>query len=212
MGSGSGVGSQSISICLSRKIPVQRVPHLVPAFLHKKKAALEKVSQAMLGQLRGGHYQWQSRSIETRRKLGMGASLMPWDSLARRQYAGCPQGARVRDCINVCWFKLRQKSQKSSKDLAAFSFCNISQCVSRLPCSETCSPCFTSSSVVYSYAHDTVITGACQLRGMGHSRASMPMGSFDDGTCRNLAGDSFSVPIASLLTTACALNPFASWW
>ena len=123
-----------------------------------------------------------------------------------------PPGARVRDCINVCWFKLRQKSQKSSKDLAASSFCNISQCVSRLPCSETCSPCFTSSSVVYSYAHDTVITGACQLRGMGHSRASMPMGSFDDGTCRNLAGDSFSVPIASLLTTACALNPFASWW
>lgn len=66
--------------------------------------------------------------------------------------------------------------------------------------------------MVYSYLHDSAMTGASQLRGMGHKRESMPMFLFDDNVCRNLAGDSFSVPIASLITTAMALNPFASWW
>ena len=169
-------------------------------------------------QVRGKHYKWQTRTVETRRKLGLAVSSQPWSSLHRETsrrppvYAGCPRVERVQDVINVCWYKLRQKSKWSSDKLRESSFCNISQCVSRLPCSERCSPCFTSSSVLYSYKHDSVMTGASQLRGMGHGRETMPMLLFDDNVCRNLAGDSFSVPIASIITTACTLNPFASWW
>ena len=81
------------------------------------------------------------------------------------------------------------------------AFVNVSECVLRFPVSHGEAPCFTTSSYLYSYEFDRVLSGASNLRGMGHPRTSMPLDTFSDGCARQLAGESFSVPMSSVIET-----------
>ena len=174
-------------------------------------ASLEKSSGADRGLLKR-----QSHHVTARRKLKFSSRLMPWDSVQQRrpQYRGISRVARprVQDHINICWWKMRSTSTRSDKELMRDSFANVSQCVLRFPVSLGEAPCFTTSSYLYSFEHDRILSGASHLRGMGHPRSSMPLSVLPDSAARQLAGESFSVPLSCVIETTLSLNPFASWW
>ena len=163
-----------------------------------------------------GQKKWEAQHVSARRKVNMSAKLRPWDTVRQVQpkYRGISLKCRPRvtEMINVCWFKLRSTNTKSDSRLMRDSFCNVSQSVLRFPVSHGEAPCFTTSSFLYSFEHDQIMSGASHLRGMGHPRSSMPLARFSDATCRQLSGESFSVPISAVIQTSLSLNPFGSWW
>ena len=73
-------------------------------------------------------------------------------------------------------------------------------------------PTYTTSTVLYSYEKDTLLSGASHLRMLGWPVHMMPAAVFDDCLLRDLGGDAFSVPICALVHGACALNSKAVWW
>ena len=117
------------------------------------------------------------------------------------------------DTINVCFWKLKRDNPLlSDKELVKDSFVDVSQCVSRLRVRRNEIPTYTTSTLLYSYGKDTLLSGATHLRMLGWPAQNMPAARFEDGLLRDLGGDAFSVPICTLVHGACALNPKAVWW
>ena len=129
------------------------------------------------------------------------------------------KGARMRDCIDVGFEKSKKirariKGQppptmveECAKDVRV----DISQNVDRLPVSVGPIPCLTTRSLLYDYSHDCLLSGKMHMRLLGWPRRFLS-GKFSDHALRNLAGDGFSLPIASLMGLGCFLNQHADWW
>ena len=142
----------------------------------------------------------------------MAVQFNPWSQLHPRLH-GVPQSARMRDVLNVGFWKLRlMQKHKENGELIHGAFCNLQQSVSRMPVTVGQLPCFGTNSIIYSYQKDTVFTGASHHRAIGWPVHTMPSGIFSDHDLRNLAGESFSLPLCTLLQTAIFLNPHAVWF
>ena len=77
---------------------------------------------------------WPLQSIDTRRKIGLAIGAKPWTS--QKSLVGVPGGARVRDVIDCCFWKLRAAAKNKGKrtdDIVRDHWVNISQSVDRLP-------------------------------------------------------------------------------
>ena len=160
----------------------------------------------------GEHVKWPLDSIDTRRKLKMALQFNLWSQQKPRLH-GVPSSERMRDVLNVSYWKLRfARQDASNEELIKDVFCNIQQSVSRLPLTRDHLPCFGTNTIIYSFQHDQVFTGSSHLRFIGWPLQMMPSGIFSDNEQRNLAGESFSVPLCALLQTAIFLNPMAVWW
>ena len=132
------------------------------------------------------------------------------------------KGARFRDCIDVGFEKskkLRLKKKRQGESLpSTLEECakdlrvDISQNVDRLPVSLGLIPCLTTRSLLYDYTNDSLLSGKMHMRFLGWPRSFLASEKFQDHTLRNLAGEGFSVPIASLMSLGCFLNPYADWW
>ena len=108
----------------------------------------------------------------------------------------------------------KQHLQKrlSEKALAQGAFCNFSQDVARTTVTRGHIGTFTTGCQIYSYEKDCMLTGSAHLRLIGWPVTAMPLSLFNDSTLRNFAGDSFSLPIATIVATAVSLNPYCDWW
>ena len=128
--------------------------------------------------------------------------------------SGVAQSERACDVLDCC-FLLRQKklgpgasTQAITEDLWA----NPSQSVSRKPWSVGKPATTTTSSELYSFEHNAVLSGNATLTAMGHPSNSAPRGKFSERSLRCFAGESFSVPIVAMITHAIYVNPHAPWW
>ena len=156
---------------------------------------------------------WTADKFEARSKLKMADGLMPWTEFAKPQCNILMRSERCVEVANVAWFKLRRQYKAIKQmQLRQNAWCDISQNVTRTPCSWGVLPVYTTSSLIYSYERDLVLSGSAHLMSMGWPSESHPMGDFSDCACRSLSGDSCSVPCTALVMCSCILNPWAPWW
>ena len=153
---------------------------------------------------------WRSRSLAIRHELQIPAQSTPWTSRPRVRLLGIPRTPRVMDCVDVCFAAMQQKyPELSIEQLIKGMFCNTSQSVARLPVSRSFpTPC--TSSVVYSYEHDTLVSGRATMKLLGWPDSALPR-DVSETLYKGLSGDGFSAPISSMLMTVFFANPWAPW-
>ena len=167
--------------------------------------------------------QWVSKSVEARKKLCMPLAAKPWTGRPEVKLLGVPTGSkgeRLRDCIDVGFEKSKklrakmkgQRPPSTAEECAKDVRVDISQNVDRLPVSVGSIPCLTTRSLLYDYGHDCVLSGKMHMRFLGWPSSFLATDKFHDHTLRELAGEGFSLPIASLMELGCFLNPHADWW
>ena len=100
----------------------------------------------------------------------------------------------------------------SHEDLITDAWAHISMSVDRVPVSRGLYPCMLSNSVVYSFQKDLIISGQGHMKLMGWPEAMLPDEPCSDSEYRDLAGNGFSAPIATIIGVACIMNVHAPWW
>jgi len=104
----------------------------------------------------GEHGKWTIDSIDARRKLKMAVQFNPWSQLHPRLH-GVPQSARMRDVLNVGFWKLRlMQKHKENGELIHGAYCNLQQSVGRMPVTVRQLQCFDTNDIFFSYQKDTV--------------------------------------------------------
>jgi hypothetical protein len=176
------------------------------ADLDTHEAKLQKNSRLYL--------QWTSHSAQVRAKLGISRDYDGWTrpgSLPGVVCRGVPRQPRMFDILNCAWAaRLKSLGPGCGTDEARRNFfANPSQSVNRTPWSEGAKT-LCSSSFVYSFELDSLLSGMDMMRLQGWSSAKLHR--FSDGTLRDLAGEGFSLPCAGAVLYAFFLNPHAPWW
>lgn len=158
-------------------------------------------------------------SAKARDQLGMAAAAKPWTGRPETQLRGLPEHAeRVKDLLDIAYWEHRAaQGDMASGDacpekVVAGLWANISQDVSRCPWCVGSIPTFTTSSEMYSFTHDCVLSGHAHLRLMGYPDSASMEGDFREKELKQFAGEAFSVPCISLVLNAYYLNPWAPWW
>ena len=149
-----------------------------------------------------------SETSSIRTKMGLAITKMPWSDQGAR-YRGVPASARQVDLANIQYWRMRLQHSTPPAVFLKHAYVNLSQGLERGSLNQRNVPCFGVNSLIYSYARDCTLSGAAHLRCMGWPKEYC---SFSDGEHRNLAGESFSCPIAATIMTALWLQPYAEWW
>ena len=128
--------------------------------------------------------------------------------------AGCGKSRRVREVVDCAWWKLRMDHPGvPDHELVRDAWVHISQEVDRLPISRPNAPCLVANSVVYSLERDTTISGRGLMMCMGWPEQYVECDDIvSDAELRDIAGNSSSCPIACIISPACIMNRFGSWW
>ena len=111
-----------------------------------------------------------------------------------------------------CGILIRKRAylgRRSIEELRKGLWCDVSQSHVRKPWSEGELGVVCTSSVLYSYELDSIISGSAHMMLMGHQRFS---GQFLESQSRDLAGEAYSAPWATAAAFALLANPHASWW
>eukprot|EP00971_Amphidinium_carterae_P197934 3928275-Amphidinium_carterae.3 len=138
----------------------------------------------------------------------MTATQSPWCS--RHSLRGLRATEREKDVIDVA-YKQAQRDFPG-EDVSTDLWCDVTQSCDRgTRYTRGPAPCFSTSSVAYSYNQDCVLSGQGQFRALGWHTIP-PLELFSNAECRDLSGDSFSVPMSAMATMVCFLNPYAPWW
>ena len=143
-----------------------------------------------------------------RTKMGLAITKMPWSERGAK-YRGVPASARQVDLANIQYWRMRLQHATAPEVFCLNAFANLSQGLERGSLNQKNVPCFGVNSLIYSYHKDCTISGAGHLRCMGWP---LEYCGFSDNEHRNLAGESFSCPIAATIMTALWLQPYAEWW
>ena len=159
------------------------------------------------------------RSVSARKKLSMGGKAKPWTGRSGTKAVGISPGTwgdRYRDVIDICWEKAKVHASSLPGKLTVPALADkvvvdISQSCDRFPVTIGKLKTFTTRTLLFSLRDDSVWWAGHHLRLMGWGRQFVD-GRFSDGELRSLAGDSFSVPIVTLIGMGCYLCPFADWW
>ena len=163
------------------------------------------------------HAKWRQEAQTIRTKLEMNCDFEPWTRRPALKLHGIPRTPRVLECLNVKYWKMRLDMAGTAEEgVVEGKFVDVSQSMFRTCKGKTAKtgllPVYTSSSQIYSFQHDILVTGGAQLASIGWAPEMFDLGSFSDNDCRNLSGDSFSVPWACLIQRALLSNPYAPWW
>ena len=164
---------------------------------------------------RGVHRQgqrWQALEASVRDKHQLPSDARPWTSRPGVQLRGLADSERQRGVLDV-GFAVHQKRNPglSAHELTKILWANPSQSLDRMPVTTTPAT-LTTSTELYSFAHDTVLSGEAVLRGMGWPRGYVPAERFTEAEVRNLAGECYSAPVMAQVAFAYYLNPWAPWW
>ena len=126
------------------------------------------------------------------------------------KFRGVPKSARQVDLINIQYWRMRLQYSTKPEVFIKNAFVNVSQGVERGSFNQRAVPCFGVNSLIYSYEKDCTISGSGHLRAIGWPKSLCA--EMSDHECRSLAGESFSLPIASAIVCALWLEPYAEWW
>lgn len=147
-----------------------------------------------------------------RDSLSMAMDSRPWTP--HHELRGLPNSDRMRDLIDVSYHRARRDTMDADtdeKEVPRGLFLDVSQGMMRARLCRDLLNSFGTKSMVYSYEHDIVLSGASHLQLFGWSRDRMS-NFFSDDTLRDLAGESISVPSLAIVLLALWMNPFADWW
>ena len=155
--------------------------------------------------------QWESDRIATRRSLDMALNLCPWSSRAGVSLLGVPRHlGRVIEVIDTSYWKYFKKYGDVA-EWGSDAWVHISQNGNRTPISFGL-PCLVANSVVYNFGADRILSGHGNLQTFGWPSDRIPRAVLSDSEARDIAGNSFSIPIAGLIQMACIANPYGPWW
>ena len=171
--------------------------------------------QHVAEQLRGHcGSRWRSRSVDARRARKLPSDSKLWTSRPEVKLRGLPDSQRQRDYLDVLFGSaVVQNPGVDAASLAKNLWGDPSQNVDRIPKKHKKGVgTLTTSTALYSFECDAVLSGAAGIQLMGWHRGAAPMEQVSESTARNLAGDSFSVPLAALMQCALFWNPHTPWW
>ena len=148
-------------------------------------------------------------------KNQIGRDTQAWTSRADVQLKGVPNVPRILDLLNVCWSLRLQKRSKektartTTEDLRRDLWVDLSQGVARKPLKMK-PHLFRTSTINYSYEKDQALSGKEHMMLMGWPGHVLT--GFDDHLLRTLAGECYSMPIATALDFIMYCNPWGEWW
>lgn len=135
----------------------------------------------------------------------------PWTS-------SCPKGSlppvpRILDLLDIGFLLARHSHDGSASrdDIARGLWADISQGCNLKPFQEGRMGTLATSSLMYSYEHNVILSAADSMSVLGWPR-SFGCASAPEATMRNLIGESVSVPVWTQLIFAYYQNPWAPWW
>ena len=99
----------------------------------------------------------------------------------------------------------------SEAELIKDSWIHVSQSVGRLPVTQPQAPCLLSNSLVYSLERDCTLSGMAHMKMIGWPEEFLP-GCCSDAEYRDMAGNAFSCPIATIVSVAMIMQRHAPWW
>ncbi len=162
--------------------------------------------------------EWQAHSKQARAKLGISTSYMPWSRRSPQpKLDGVPCTPRVLQAINIAWAwaTAAQDRHDMGRDMAFPFYIDCSQCVSRKVWSHRI-PTLTTTSCIYDYENDSVITGAqkCGLQGMPiiDLAPKLQEAGLSDIEMSDLAGEAMFLPTLGTILAAVFLSRTATWW
>ena len=154
---------------------------------------------------------WRQHSVATRAALGLPPKSTPWSSGAQLRGLRGDRDRRV-DLLDIAFSERRNAAPYATEaELRSSFWANISQGVQRRPWGDL-PPVLCRQSMVYSFEADAVLSGWGHLLLLGWPRSTAPRAQATDGDLRDLAGESYSVPIMAMLTYAVYCCPEMPWW
>ena len=171
---------------------------------------------------------WVDLSIKMRAIFSMSPKHCPWTGFAQSssasgsaqsnsaqtgcacralpRLAGVGDSRRVRELLDIAWGS-RPHGQRTYPFYADYS-----QQVDRKPWG-VAPPCLTTSTALYSYKADAVVTGTGLLALQGMAVSDVPaLTSLSDKDKTDLAGEAMFVPNVATILLAVFLNPESPWW
>ena len=141
----------------------------------------------------------------------MSAAFNGWTGRADVKLDGVPQAPRVLDVLDCAWAHrlATHPRDATSAQLARGFWANPSQAVQRRPWGTP--GCLTSSAVWYSFEKDTALDAEDCLRIQGLPTRIQRHG-LSEAEAKNLAGEAFSCPVATMFTAAWYYLPWGAWW
>jgi hypothetical protein len=155
---------------------------------------------------------WRAQSLLVRDKLDIPSGLRPWSDEHPR-LKGIPLSSfRQRDLLDVALAaEMKKHPLTPKKDIIDTLWAVPSHSVQRRPWGPHLG-CLLTTSELYNFRHDCVISGESHLRLMGFPSNLAPTYAFSEGNLRHLAGEAFSMPCCASVLLAVYLCPFAPWW
>ena len=160
---------------------------------------------------------WRGHSSEIRNRWNLPLikqeGSAPWTSRPSTRLKGLAHSERQRDLLDVVWAVHRKNNATLSlPELIRGFFANPSQSVLRLPSCHGRVPTLCSSSEIYSYEYDAVLSGEAHLLLLGWPRNTFPSELFSNAELRSLAGESFALCTIAHIVYCYFLNPYGPWW
>ena len=149
------------------------------------------------------HTKWYQDSCNMREKLGASNQYKPWTSRSNFKGTGMSKTLRTLDILDIVFIEALRKEKKflAAQRSLRRTYVDISQSHSRkvVTWQNGITPTVTTSTEMYSFGLDRVITPVEILRLHGHENPVIPKGmSYRD--LKRLAGEGMAVPcIASVI-------------
>ena len=156
---------------------------------------------------------WRTHSSTIRAASGIPKNAKPWTTRPAVALRGLPDSERVHDLLDTA-FAMQQRinpAGSTTEELVRGLMVDVSVAVQRKPWS-TSPPTVTTRSMLYSFEKDTTLSGHAHMRLMGWPSDRSPAERFSDSDLRALAGESYSVPLSTLLNFTLFCNPWGTWW
>lgn len=154
---------------------------------------------------------WRSQSATLRAKFGIPRDAKPWTSRRGVALRGVSKCERALDVIDTVYAVHRNRNPKVPVNaLIRDLFCDWSQMVGRVPGSVGTRTATTNTSL-YSYHKDCCLTGLSNLKLLGWSTDHIGASEFSSNELKKLAGESYSLPLCTLIVGILHLNPYGSW-
>ena len=135
----------------------------------------------------------------------------PWTS--RSSLRGLPQLDRVLDVVDTSFWAAHQA--RPGVPIAALTrdlWVNVIHSVHMLPFSAGRPGTWTRNGVWYNYGRNTTLSGQGQMQLLGWRPEDVASKHLSDRELRDLSGDAFSMPVSTIFSTCCFLNPWSVIW
>ena len=149
---------------------------------------------------------WKADSITFRNKLGVSPSFSPWTSrpgFAARGLRLTPRTKDIIDCVAIQVMKTKNLPLTEMESGMKGMFLDVSQSLHRKAYTQAgVNRCLTTSSVLYSYEHDRLVTPPELLYFQGYPRTLKIPPSLSSAELRDLAGEGMTLPCLAMVLWA----------